>query len=378
MPRGIFVTHRGFLTGMGGVQSATREYIDVIAAAGVVLELCPIEADRRLSSRVLRRLVPSPYIRPAEPGLSGKVASMARAQAADVVFLNQVALRVLVPALAATLPPACRIVVLSHGLESTDLLHRLRAPRALPLSGRTGLAASLALGHAVRTERGGASRAAVFCTLSPQDAELELELGARRVDWLPRIVRPAPVDWHPTRNRLGYLGTLDHAPNLEGLVAVLDGLCAAALAPRVRVVGGPAVIGEWLARHYACVDYVGPLGNAELLQEAAGWSAFLHPMFYVARGCSTKLATALAWQIPTVTTTAGARGYVWRQGGPVIADTPTAFVEASLRMLDHDAARAARAGVVAASTSTPTLADNAVRMGRLLGLTGPLDSATHL
>lgn len=373
MPRGIFVTHRGFLTGMGGVQSATREYLDVIAAAGVVLELCPIEADRRLSSRVLRRLVPSPYIRPAEPGLSGQVASMARAQAADVVFLNQVALRVLVPALAATLPPACRIVVLSHGLESTDLRHRLRAPRALPLSGRTGLAASLALGHSVRTERGGASRAAVFCTLSPQDAELELELGARRVDWLPRIVRPAPLDWQPTGTRLGFLGTLDHAPNLEGLVAVLDGLCAAALAPRVRVVGGPAVIGEWLARHYPCVDYVGALDDHALTQEASGWNAFLHPMFYLARGCSTKLATGLAWQIPVVTTVPGLRGYVWREGGPVIADTPDTFVAASLQMLDRQAASEARTRVMAASASTPTLADNALRMRRLLGLTGAGD-----
>ncbi len=373
MPRGIFVTHRGFLTGMGGVQSATREYIDVIAAAGVSLDLCPFEHDRRVSTRVLRRLLPSPYFRPAEPSLPQTVASMVRERSAGFVFLNQVALGVLAPALQALLPGTCRIVLLSHGLESTDLRHRIRAARTLPLSGHTGLAASLTLNLAVRTEQSFSTRVGTIGTLSPQDAELGRQMGATHVDWLPRIVRPAPLDWQPTGTRLGFLGTLDHAPNMEGLVAVLDRFGASAAAPRIRVVGGPTAIGTWLTRRYPCVDYVGPLDDHALRQEASGWNAFLHPMFYLARGCSTKLATGLAWQIPVVTTVLGLRGYVWREGGPVIADTPDTFVAASLQMLDRQAASEARTRVMAASASTPTLADNALRMRRLLGLTGAGD-----
>ena len=56
-----------------------------------------------------------------------------------------------------------------------------------------------------------------------------------------------------------------------------------------------------------------------------------------------------------------------------VADQIEAFAAASLRMLDRPFASEARARVVTASTSTPTLADNALRMRRLLGLTGAGD-----
>src|SRR5205809_3828098 len=66
MASGIFVSYRGYLEGpRGGVQVCTQEYIEIIKAAGVDLRFCPFEGDRRLSTRILRRIVSSGYFRPA-------------------------------------------------------------------------------------------------------------------------------------------------------------------------------------------------------------------------------------------------------------------------------------------------------------------------
>ena len=103
----------------------------------------------------------------------------------------------------------------------------------------------------------------IVCALSPFDVALEHWIGATRVGWLPRVIIAKPFDWHPSGERLGFIGTLDHAPNLEGLVTVLDRLTALKTGPlRIRVVGGPAKTGQWLAQNYSIVDYLGPLSDA--------------------------------------------------------------------------------------------------------------------
>ena len=93
MASGIFVSYRGYLEGpRGGVQVCTQEYIEVIKAAGVDLRFCPFEGDRRLSTRILRRLVSSGYFRPAEPAVLKRMARLVAERRPDFVFLNQVAL----------------------------------------------------------------------------------------------------------------------------------------------------------------------------------------------------------------------------------------------------------------------------------------------
>jgi hypothetical protein len=82
----------------------------------------------------------------------------------------------------------------------------------------------------------------------------------------------------------------------------------------VRVVGGPQELGRWLADKYGTVDYLGTLDDAALAVEAATWNVFIHPIFCLPRGCSTKLAIGIAWQIPIVTTAEGRRGYLWDHG----------------------------------------------------------------
>lgn len=364
MPPALFVTASGFLAGMGGVQAATREYRQVIEAAGFDATVVTFEPDRRWSTRVGRRLFSSPYWRPAAPDLAARIVADATRINARAVFLNQCSLAVLARDLRTALPRACRVVLLSHGLESTDLPHTIAARRRLPVTATTRPSAGVVLWHTHTVERTSRPYVDAVCALSADDAELERGLGARRVDWLPRLIEARALPWRPAEHRVGFVGTLDHAPNLEGLVDVLQALPASSTV-RVRVVGAPPSIGSWLTARFPSVDYVGALDDDALAREAGSWHAFLHPLFYLSRGCSTKLATGLGWQLPVVTTTFGRRGYTWRDGGVIEAATPAAFVDAIERLMNPAEAVRERERVVALVRSTPTLEENAARLRAL-------------
>jgi glycosyltransferase involved in cell wall biosynthesis len=267
-------------------------------------------------------------------------------------------------------PCHCKIVVLSHGLESTDLLHLIRLRRRFPLSGRVRPTPAIALGQAILCENASRANVDLVCALSPLDAHLEQWIGADHVVWLPRVVEPATLDWQPIGTRLGFVGTLDHAPNLEGLVEVLERLSSREDIGglRVRVIGGPVVTGRWLVRNYPLADYLGPLDDSELREEARTWNGFMHPIFCYPRGCSTKLATAIAWGIPIVTTPQGHRGYTWKDGSLLLAETPEDFASVCVELLDRRRAEEARQNVVQVAASSPRKNDVATTLRNVLGL----------
>lgn len=359
---GLFISRSNFLkSGGGGVQICTREFIDVIKAAGVDLTILPFESDRRLSTSLLRLVDSSPFVRPFPPDLLPKIEAAARQTAFDFVFLNQEVLSALGPLLRSTLGERCKIVVLSHGLEHTDLLHFIRLRHRLPISGRTRPTASILLGRIFLAEQRFRRFIDGVCAISPFDADVERWLGTPHVTWLPRIVTAQPLAWQPVPGRLGFVGTLDHAPNLDGLVAILETMARQQTkGMTVRVVGSRE-IAEWLGARFAHVEILGPLDDTALAVEAATWTAFLHPIFCLPRGASTKLALGLSWEIPVVTTPPGRRGYVWGEGGPLEVDTPEAFVEAC-QALDPAAAQRSRQAVQRAVATSPTVGSVADQM----------------
>ncbi len=363
---GLFVSQSNFLKpGGGGVQMCTREFIDVVKAADVDLTVLPFEPDRRFSTSLLRLVDSSPFVRPFPPDLMARIEAAARQTPFDFVFLNQEVLSALGPLLRSTLGERCKIVVLSHGLEHTDLLHFIRLRGRLPISGRTRPTASVLLGRIFLAEQHFRQFVDGACAISPFDADVERWLGTRHVAWLPRVVTSRPLPWQPAPGRLGFVGTLDHAPNLEGLVAILEVLARKQTRGlTVRVVGS-AEIAEWLRSRFAHVEALGPLDDAALAVEAATWTAFLHPIFCLPRGASTKLALGLSWEIPVVTTALGRRGYVWGEGGPVEVDTPEAFV-AACQALDPAAAQRSRRDVQRAVATSPTVESVAARMRAFL------------
>jgi hypothetical protein len=368
MPRGLFVSFRGFLGGIGGgVQLCTQEYIDVITAAGFALEIIPLDGDRRLTTRVMRKLNSSPYFRPTESSVFEKIRHALARSPADFVFLNQVSLSPIATRLRDLAPASTRIVLLSHGLESTDLLHLLRLRRQLPLSGRARPSANAVMGRVLRTEATSRENVDAVVALSPFDVEAEHWIGARRVEWLPRTISQSPLNWRPTGRRLGFVGTLDHAPNLEGLVMVLDEIVRRSSAPPiVRIVSGSHDICAWLVGRYPFVQSLGGLDDEKLRDEAATWSGFLNPIFCYSRGCTTKLAAAIGWQIPIVTTPQGRRGYLWREGSLLEAEGVETFVDHAMAVLEPGFAAVARAEVARVGATSPTVAEVAARLRRFI------------
>jgi Glycosyl transferases group 1 len=367
---GIFVAHRGHLARTpGGVQACTQEYLAVIDAAGIKVRICPLSGDRRLSTRLFRSLLPSAYFRPASLSSIDDLNQLILETTPDFVFLNQVSLAVLGRGLKRQLPPKSKIVLLSHGLESTDLLHLIRLRTRLPLNSRLRPSPAVALGATILSESALRGYIDIVCTLSEFDATLERWVGADCVDWLPRTVQSAPLSWAPKGNRLGFVGTLDHAPNIEGLVCVLEELQAIDVGSlRIRMVGGPTRIGEWLSSKFKVLDYLGSLNDEDLKLEAQTWNAFLNPIFCHARGCSTKLATAIAWEIPVVTTEIGHRGYLWKAGNLIIANDAATFARRCVDLLSFDTARKARLDVAKVAETSPTIDEVAARMRVVLGL----------
>ena len=112
---------------------------------------------------------------------------------------------------------------------------------------------------------------------------------------------------------------------------------------------------------------IAPIGDAGLAMEAATWSGFIHPIFCLPRGCSTKLAGALSWAMPIVTTAAGRRGYEWREGGVIEVETPRAFVLEMQSLMGQAAEHAAAKAVWSAVNSAPTIDKVATMVARFIG-----------
>jgi hypothetical protein len=355
--RALFVTNwRNLNNSPGGVQTCTREYLSLLAAADFEIEIAKVEIDARLRTRIEQKIRPSPYRNCISVADRARVRTAA--QDADLVFLNQVNL-------AGGLRGASfedirhKTVLLSHGAEVTDLVVHARSQATLPLSGHLRSTSKQALLNVLTDELAAREGIAAAICLSPFDADFERWLGVQNVTWIPRTVAPNPLLRNPLANTYGFIGTLDHAPNLGGLVDILKIHDAHNSGLTIRVVGGPERLGRWLESNFPSVVYLGALDDARLAQEASSWSAFLNPIFCQARGCSTKLATALGWELPIITTPVGRRGYVFSEGSMIEANSPDAFVEAMLSLVNPSRNKEAQIQVALAAKSCSSMADNA-------------------
>jgi hypothetical protein len=348
---GVLVSHSLALgEAAGGMQLCTHEYVRTLRAAGVELSVTPIEHDRRPLTRLVRRLSPQPYPPQWRAAAVQDVLTSAGQTRARFVFLNLVNLAPLAEALRPRLPAETEIVLLSHGLESVDFLH------TIPIETRSRRLQAELGRRLVDERRQRAFIDRVLC-LSDWEAEIERWLGARHVTAVPRTLPEGrPLEWTPDPARLGFVGTLDHPPNIDGLHQFLEAFeLIAPTGCRLRVVGGPTDAGRALGSRFRSVEYLGPLSDTDLEPEAATWSAFVHPLFRFAKGCSTKLAVALAWRIPIATTPSGARGYVWREGTLPMAETPEDLARLACSLTDGATAAGARRDVAAVACSMPTV-----------------------
>lgn len=362
--RVVFVTNRLHLSDRpGGVQSCSREYLNLLQATGLNIDVVRIDVDRRLPVRFLRRLRRSPYVGPVSPlGLKNIYSAM---ENADLLFLNQVNLAGAIGRDSEGRRLAEKTILLSHGAEITDLLHQARVPERAGL--RMPRSSWGTVNRVLHDEVRSRDRIAGAICLSPYDADFEKWLGVKQSIWVPRTVNSFPLNWRPVSGNFGFLGTLNHTPNLEGLIALLEEMNIRSHDNvSVRIVGGPEDIGRWLQQRYKNAIYLGPLGDDELRKEAATWNAFLNPVFCQARGCSTKLATGLAWEIPIITSAIGMRGYVQLGGAFTIADTPQMFLNFMTTMADPNIRERMYQAIVDLARSTPSTESHVERISAFI------------
>jgi glycosyltransferase involved in cell wall biosynthesis len=368
-----FVAHAGTIAAPipAGVQLCTQEFLGGLTLAGFDIRHFAAPLSTSLVKRLKQRLGVYGLARGEILAAAPALIRFVEEEGVEAVVINMANLAPFAAALRARFGPALRIALISHGNESGDHLKQL----ALGPHGIAHWHSTYRLGRELVDEsRDRDAIDHVFC-LSETEREIEHWLGAGSVTFVPRLVRPAPLSWRPEPGRVGYVGTLDHLPNREGLRQLLAALAAAGeRAPAVRLVGGPACAAEQIVREHSGVEYLGPLDRAELEREAATWSVFIHPLFWHSRGASMKVAQALAWGIPIVTTEPGIRGYLWSKGGVVLARTPAEMAAIVRRCVwSRDTLTAMAADVRAAAETSPAPEAIAARLRE--GLTRPASAA---
>lgn len=348
----------------GGVQLCSQEFLAIVRHASSETRLLPVQVSRAPSWRLRRRLGLGAYLfyNPDEARASF------REQAAFTpthVFLNRSELVRLGP-LAAEIFPGASIVIMSHGNQSGDDLYEAAGPGGRRSTGLARFAAAWRIGLDLTSESRFRHRHVHgVCVMSEEESVLERWLGARRVVVLPRVFASDLLVPGPIPGRIGYVGTLDHTPNRLALEAVCEELVRQGThGIELRLVGGPAPVADELAARFPFVRVLGRIDDAALRAEAATWSVFINPIFWLSRGASMKLALALGWGLPVVTSRSGARGYEWREGSPCVTDdTPASFVRTTLTLLrDPERLNELRGACVRAAATGPTVAELAGRL----------------
>jgi len=341
----------------GGVQLCSKEYLRTLSEAGFSLKFLKVENDRRMSNRVKRKIKPEPYNYNFNQDKAIDDIKSSLTDSVKYIFLNQYVLRPLAKTIKENLGYGIKIVLLSHGLASVDYLHEIRATSYLSQN-KVSNAEVNYLGRQLLEETSHSSYIDhVFC-LAPFEVEIEKWLGAKRATHIPRTINESPLNWQPIKGRVGYVGRLDHPPNKEGLLLVLNELKKIkGNIIELRIVGSPTEEGQQLSETYEFVNYLGELNDEELREDASTWSTFINPVFCYAMGCSTKLAVALGWEIPIVTTTMGIRGYIWNEGDIPIADEAESFANLVIEYSDPAKSTAIKEEIQKTRNSSPNIAD---------------------
>jgi hypothetical protein len=319
----ILVAHQNLLkAGGGGVQVCHREYAATLGAAGFLVHEVPYEFLRTLTGRFVSRLLPK-AVQTLEPaGLFERLTVAVDRTNAEIVFFEWGVF----PSVSSRLKhqyPAVRQVLLSHGVEGIDVLVDQRLRRENGNENRVRLVGERMLGHELLYEAEQRRWLDAVLTVSSFEVEIERWLGMRNAVWVPRTVLEPSLTSQPIDHRVGCVSTLDHAPNFDGLIKLLDALTGKVSGDfRFRLVGQPARQGAWLARRYPFLEYLGGLIDEDLRAEASTWCCFVHPIFVYSKGYSTKLGIALGWGLPIATTDFGARGYRWDRKQVPLARSP--------------------------------------------------------
>lgn len=297
----------------GGVQICSRKFLEIIKLSSDELYYFEVNYSKSLLYRFLHKLNFDLYQAYEVKRYRNKLVSDLIEKNITHVFINKAELiRFSRLIKESNLPNKPKVIIMSHGNESGDLLGDLtnKSDGILKYAGILKLGIVLYLESFYRK-----GYVDLVCTMSAEESAIEKWLGINKPFLIPQIIdQNVRIDRKPIAGVYGYVGTLDHAPNITALNLLLSALIKVQMNIEIRIVGQPFEVGKMLASKYPFVRYLGSLTDDDLQKEIQNWSFFINPIFNYSRGASMKLAKAIEWEIPVITTLAGRRGYYWNDG----------------------------------------------------------------
>ena len=324
--KAIFLTNKSsvYSTVTGGVQLCSQEFLEILHAVDTIsLEEYHVPFTKNIGQRILIKAGFENYSMYDVEKDKAALVSYLKNNQVEIVFINMASLVRYARPIKEAFGEKVKVILMSHGNHSGDFLHLISKPLK-PVGIVKSFLNKMRLGFLISTE-------SLFrvkyldgvIALSETEMQIENWFGAKSSLFLPRRMAPAFLTHEPVTGRVGFVGRLDHPPNLQGIEILLDAYSqTAGNEIEIRLVGAPETIGNQLAKKYKQVNYLGELPDTALEKEVASWSILLNPVWWYSTGASTKLAKAISWGIPIVTTTAGMRGYKWSKGNLLVANTP--------------------------------------------------------
>ena len=330
--KAIFLTHKHLLYSeiTGGVQLCSQEFHQIInACEDLDLKDYYVPFTRNIFQRIKIKIGFENYsmynVFKDAPALLEYIET----ENVNIVFINMASCIRYAKPIKDKFGDKVKTILLSHGNHSGDFLHLITKPLKNEFAFIKTIY-KIRLGNLISTE-------ALYrvkyldgvITISETEKHIEKWFGAKLVSFMPRRLYVDFVNYHPDLNRIGFVGRLDHPPNFQGISILLDEMIKQPIKNlKLRLVGAPLEQGKKIAEKYNCVEYLGELSDKELEVEIASWAFFINPVWWYSTGASTKLAKGISWGIPIVTTTAGKRGYYWKEGNLLVTDTPKEMAKA--------------------------------------------------
>jgi glycosyltransferase involved in cell wall biosynthesis len=332
--KAIFLTNKSSLTSSvtGGVQLCSQEFYEILNSIKEI-EIKPyyVSFTKNIFQRVQIKIGFENYSMYNVQNDQQALLNHLKENKIEIVFINMASLIRYAKPIKESFGKQVKIVLLSHGNHSGDFLHLITKP-IVKISTLRNFIRKIRLGLLLATESTfRVNYLDAVIALSETEKQIENWFGAKQTLFVPRRLKTDFLSFYPVPGRVGFVGRLDHPPNLQGIEILLTELLKQSKNDiELRLVGAPDSYGKRIAALHSSVNYLGELSDEDLEKEVSTWALLLNPVWWYSTGASTKLAKAISWGVPIVTTTAGCRGYQWMEGSLLMADTPEAMCKTML------------------------------------------------